>query len=61
MPSADLTLEECRAYRPELPLPDGFDAFWSDTLDEKPPAARRTGNPGSTGSTADWSRSARTT
>ncbi|MFC9944656.1 acetylxylan esterase [Streptomyces pratensis] len=34
MPSADLPLEECRAYRPELPLPDGFDDFWSGTLDE---------------------------
>ncbi|MGW2535369.1 acetylxylan esterase [Streptomyces sp. NPDC001499] len=36
MPSADLPLEECRAYRPELPLPGGFDAFWAGTLGEAP-------------------------
>ncbi|MFD9290423.1 acetylxylan esterase [Streptomyces sp. NPDC060030] len=36
MPSADLPLGECRAYRPELPLPGGFDDFWSDTLAEAP-------------------------
>jgi cephalosporin-C deacetylase len=34
MPSADLPLEDCHAYRPELPLPDGFDDFWSGTLSE---------------------------
>ncbi|MEU5716870.1 acetylxylan esterase [Streptomyces sp. NPDC020403] len=34
MPSADLPLEDCRAYRPELPLPEGFDDFWSGTLGE---------------------------
>ena len=36
MPSADLPLEECLTYRPGLPLPDGFDAFWSSTLSEAP-------------------------
>lgn len=36
MPSADLPLAECRTYRPQLPLPDGFDAFWSATLGEAP-------------------------
>ncbi|MBM7441100.1 acetylxylan esterase [Streptomyces sp. HB132] len=36
MPSADLPLDECRAYRPVLPLPGGFDAFWSGTLGEAP-------------------------
>ncbi|MEU2678477.1 acetylxylan esterase [Streptomyces sp. NPDC007107] len=36
MPSADLPLEECLTYRPELPLPDGFDTFWADTLGEAP-------------------------
>ncbi|MFF2732029.1 acetylxylan esterase [Streptomyces sp. NPDC058008] len=36
MPSADLSLEECRAYRPGLPLPGDFDAFWSATLDGAP-------------------------
>lgn len=36
MPSADLTLAECRAYRPELPLPDGFDEFWAETLGGAP-------------------------
>lgn len=32
MPLLDLPLAECRAYRPELPVPEDFDAFWSDTL-----------------------------
>ncbi|HBF80371.1 MAG TPA: acetylxylan esterase [Streptomyces sp.] len=36
MPSADLPLAECLTYRPELPLPDGFDDFWSATLVEAP-------------------------
>lgn len=36
MPSADLSLADCRTYRPELPEPDDFDAFWSRTLDEEP-------------------------
>ncbi|MER5634857.1 acetylxylan esterase [Streptomyces nitrosporeus] len=36
MPSADLTLAECRAYRPELPLPGDFDAFWDRTLGAGP-------------------------
>ncbi|CAM5352353.1 acetylxylan esterase [Streptomyces atroolivaceus] len=36
MPSADLPLTECRTYRPALPLPDGFDDFWSATLNEAP-------------------------
>lgn len=34
MPLTDLSLADCRAYRPELPVPDGFDAFWSSTLSE---------------------------
>ncbi|MER7314658.1 MULTISPECIES: acetylxylan esterase [Streptomyces] len=36
MPSADLPLADCLTYRPELPLPDGFDDFWSATLAEAP-------------------------
>ncbi|MFB8026222.1 MULTISPECIES: acetylxylan esterase [unclassified Streptomyces] len=36
MPSADLPLDECRVYRPEMPLPVGFAAFWSGTLGEAP-------------------------
>ncbi|MFJ8859202.1 acetylxylan esterase [Streptomyces sp. NPDC102451] len=36
MPLADLPLAECRTYRPDLPSPDGFDAFWSGTLSEAP-------------------------
>ncbi|MFF0557510.1 acetylxylan esterase [Streptomyces sp. NPDC004266] len=32
MPLTDLTLEECLAYRPELPIATDFDAFWSRTL-----------------------------
>ncbi|MEW2071087.1 acetylxylan esterase [Streptomyces sp. NPDC007346] len=42
MPSADLTLAECRTYRPGLPRPDDFDGFWSSTLSE----AARGGDPG---------------
>ncbi|MEV5199897.1 acetylxylan esterase [Streptomyces sp. NPDC053720] len=34
MPLTDLSLAECRDYRPELPVPDDFDAFWSSTLSE---------------------------
>jgi cephalosporin-C deacetylase len=30
----DLPLEELRSYRPPLPEPAGFDAFWKRTLDE---------------------------
>lgn len=36
MPLTDLSLADCRDYRPELPFPDGFDAFWSSTLSEAP-------------------------
>ncbi|WP_069887241.1 acetylxylan esterase [Streptomyces luteocolor] len=32
MPRFDLPLEELRRYRPELPEPDDFDAFWEKTL-----------------------------
>lgn len=28
----DLPLEDLRAYRPDLPVPDDLDAFWADTL-----------------------------
>lgn len=38
MPLTDLSLADCREYRPELPVPDGFDAFWSSTLSEAPAA-----------------------
>ena len=34
MPLADLSLAECRDFRPELPEPDGFDDFWSRTCRE---------------------------
>ncbi|WP_329372511.1 acetylxylan esterase [Streptomyces sp. NBC_00669] len=30
----DLPLEELRSYRPDLPAPDDFDAFWDGTLQE---------------------------
>lgn len=36
MPSADLPLADCRTYRPDLPVPGDFDAFWSRTLGEEP-------------------------
>ncbi|MGW8889037.1 acetylxylan esterase [Streptomyces sp. NPDC055749] len=36
MPLTDLSLAECRAFRPELPVPDGFDDFWERTLREAP-------------------------
>ncbi|MFD7071719.1 acetylxylan esterase [Streptomyces sp. NPDC059913] len=39
MPLTDLSLAECLDHRPELPVPDGFDAFWSDTLGEASAAA----------------------
>ncbi|MFD9598869.1 acetylxylan esterase [Streptomyces sp. NPDC059970] len=32
MPLTDLSLADCRDFRPELPVPAGFDAFWSSTL-----------------------------
>nr|WSW66039.1 acetylxylan esterase [Streptomyces sp. NBC_00995] len=34
MPFTDLSLADCRAYRPVLPVPADFDAFWSRTLRE---------------------------
>lgn len=34
MPLTDLPLAECLEFRPELPAPDGFDAFWTQTLRE---------------------------
>ncbi|MFF2961901.1 acetylxylan esterase [Streptomyces sp. NPDC057963] len=34
MPLTDLPLADCRTYRPDLPVPAGFDAFWSDTLSQ---------------------------
>ncbi|MGW5865204.1 acetylxylan esterase [Streptomyces sp. NPDC055239] len=34
MPLTDLSLADCRAYRPELAEPPDFDAFWSRTLNE---------------------------
>ncbi|WP_326677884.1 acetylxylan esterase [Streptomyces sp. NBC_01237] len=40
MPLTDLSPAECRAYRPELPVPDGFDAFWERTLSEVPADGR---------------------
>jgi cephalosporin-C deacetylase len=35
VPRIDLTLPELWAYAPELPEPDGLDAFWSRTLAEQ--------------------------
>ncbi|GAA1951577.1 acetylxylan esterase [Nocardioides panacihumi] len=35
MPRIDLSLPELWEYRPELPEPPGFDAFWSRTLTEQ--------------------------
>ncbi|MFE0463544.1 acetylxylan esterase [Kitasatospora sp. NPDC058965] len=32
MPLTDLSLSECRDYRPELPEPEGFAEFWQRTL-----------------------------
>ncbi|MFD4034474.1 acetylxylan esterase [Streptomyces sp. NPDC058637] len=37
MPSADLSLAECLTYQPDLPLPDGFDAFWKNALGAESP------------------------
>ncbi|MEU4800018.1 acetylxylan esterase [Streptomyces sp. NPDC023327] len=34
MPQFDLPLDELRRYRPELPEPEDFDAFWEKTLME---------------------------
>ncbi|MFI6605326.1 acetylxylan esterase [Streptomyces sp. NPDC050507] len=34
MPFTDLSLADCRDYRPTLPVPADLDAFWSRTLDE---------------------------
>ncbi|MFF4649220.1 acetylxylan esterase [Streptomyces sp. NPDC001380] len=34
MPLTDLPLDALRDYRPDLPAPAGFDAFWAETLDE---------------------------
>src|SRR4051812_6372638 len=34
MPLWDMSLEELEAYRPEVPEPSGFDAFWRETLAE---------------------------
>ena len=48
MPQFDLSLEELRSYRPALRLPDGFDDFWSRTLEELarvPAAVRRRAEP----------------
>lgn len=38
MPLTDLSLEDCRVYRPDLPEPPDFDAFWTRTLSEAPAA-----------------------
>ncbi|MFE9849651.1 acetylxylan esterase [Streptomyces sp. NPDC005576] len=43
MPSVDLPLDDCLTYRPDLPEPDGFDAFWSDTLAAGPGGVAPTG------------------
>ncbi|MFF1499821.1 acetylxylan esterase [Streptomyces sp. NPDC058316] len=36
MPLTDLSLADCLDHRPELPVPAGFDAFWSSTLGATP-------------------------
>ncbi|GAA2086075.1 acetylxylan esterase [Kitasatospora saccharophila] len=41
MPLTDLTLDECLAYRPQLPEPADLDAFWRRTLAEAGPAVER--------------------
>ncbi|GLW70839.1 acetylxylan esterase [Kitasatospora phosalacinea] len=41
MPLTDLTLDECLAYRPQLPEPADLDAFWQRTLAEAGPAVER--------------------
>ncbi|NLU68715.1 acetylxylan esterase [Streptomyces sp. HNM0574] len=40
MPLIDLPLEQLRAYRPTLPEPEDFDAFWDGTLAVTREAAR---------------------
>lgn len=48
MSAYDLPLEELRAFRPPLRLPEGFDDFWQRTLDElgqRPADVRRTPEP----------------
>lgn len=43
MTAFDLPLDELRTYAPDIASPDGFDAFWADTLaeaDEHPLAVR---------------------
>ncbi|MGW6271479.1 acetylxylan esterase [Streptomyces sp. NPDC055060] len=42
MPLTDLSLADCRAYRPDLPEPPDFDAFWARTLGESPTAGANT-------------------
>jgi cephalosporin-C deacetylase len=39
MPLTDLSLAECREYRPELPVPDDFEEFWRRTLAESDAAS----------------------
>ena len=34
VPLTDLGLDDLTRYRPDLPEPDGFDAFWTETLDD---------------------------
>ncbi|MDO4412753.1 alpha/beta fold hydrolase [Cutibacterium sp.] len=34
MPLTDMSIDEARNYRPNVPEPEGFDAFWAETLDE---------------------------
>lgn len=34
MPLTDMSTNEARNYRPDVPEPEGFDAFWTQTLDE---------------------------
>jgi cephalosporin-C deacetylase len=34
MPQFDLPIDELRAYKPDLPVPDDLDAFWASTLAE---------------------------
>lgn len=39
MPLTDLSLDELRAFRPEVAEPDDFDAFWGETLEAAAAAA----------------------
>ncbi|MFJ1549591.1 acetylxylan esterase [Streptomyces sp. NPDC088246] len=41
MPLTDLSLADCRDFRPELPDPADFDAFWSSTSSGAPAADNR--------------------